>query len=352
MTTAMRPLRRLISFRTISFSYLCRLPKTRHSFSQIPVRMNSNTNQDWYNIVIPEKCPPDTRPPEGHERAIPYLYSPLPDELPSGVHKDPLLLYAAYVGNIDRYVRLRDPTHMIKHELECIIRGIYHDTMFAKWWSLQPDHPDADADGNLHCIRAAIHARFIMNNDLLHIEKETKVECLPYLIWYPHFATWGTYEELARRQPGMKAQAARACIAANYKDSYQRINPTPDYFLVEQARNQADATPFYLEDLLRRAKEMGIDVEEEPCIDKRWKLIEGHVLTYWRAFMVPPGASLDCTVDESEYWQNCNGHGVDLSGLELFVSVPEELREKARRDGRRLDLRHVYLQACRPGEST
>ncbi|KAL2809604.1 hypothetical protein BJX63DRAFT_404780, partial [Aspergillus granulosus] len=137
--------------------------------------------------------------------------------LPTGVYKNLLLLYAAYVGNIDRYVRLRDPNHFIKKEFESVIRGIYHDTMFAKWWSLQPDHPDAD--GDMYCIRRAIHARFIMNNDLSHIDKETNENCLPYLTWYPHFANWETYKELACLKPAMKAQAARACIVANYKDA-------------------------------------------------------------------------------------------------------------------------------------
>jgi hypothetical protein len=56
-----------------------------------------------------EDWPKDTRPQEGHSKAIPYLYAPLPsDPLPSDIHKD-LVLYAAYTGNIDRYARLRDP---------------------------------------------------------------------------------------------------------------------------------------------------------------------------------------------------------------------------------------------------
>lgn len=38
----------------------------------------------------------------------------------------------AYYGDIDRYVRLRRPV-MIKNEMQCIVRGIYHNTMFAKW---------------------------------------------------------------------------------------------------------------------------------------------------------------------------------------------------------------------------
>jgi hypothetical protein len=77
--------------------------------------------------------PKDTRPQEGHAKAIPYLYAPLPDDpLPSDIHKDLLLLYAAYTGNIDRYARLRDPNSWIRHEFECVVHGIYHSTTFAK----------------------------------------------------------------------------------------------------------------------------------------------------------------------------------------------------------------------------
>ncbi|RDW74470.1 uncharacterized protein DSM5745_07132 [Aspergillus mulundensis] len=67
--------------------------------------------------------------------ATPLLYSPLPVDLPT-VNKDLLILMAAYYGDIDRYVRLRRPI-MIKTEYIFVIRGIFHNTMFAKWWSYQ-----------------------------------------------------------------------------------------------------------------------------------------------------------------------------------------------------------------------
>jgi hypothetical protein len=62
---------------------------------------------------------------------VPLLYYPLPSDLPN-VNKDIVILIAAYSGNIDRYVRLRRPD-MLLNEYDCIIRGIFHDTMFAKW---------------------------------------------------------------------------------------------------------------------------------------------------------------------------------------------------------------------------
>jgi hypothetical protein len=106
---------------------------------------------------------------------LPLLYSPLPADLPT-VDKDLLILAAACHSNIDRYMRLRRPK-MTKGELACLIRGIYHDPLFAKFWSLQP----AAEINNLR-IRRAINARFIMTNDLSRITPTTPVDELPYCI--------------------------------------------------------------------------------------------------------------------------------------------------------------------------
>ncbi|KAL4879467.1 hypothetical protein BJY04DRAFT_220063 [Aspergillus karnatakaensis] len=314
--------------------------------------MDSDLSSEWSSDLPlpPEKYGPDTRPQEGHDLAIPFLYTPLPDELPTGVHKDLLLLYAAYVGNIDRYVRLRDPNHFIRYEFDCVIRGIYHDTMFAKWWSLQPDHPDCggyllDAPGNMSHIRQAIHARYIMNNDLSHIENEPDEDCLPYLIWYPHIADRSTYEELARRRPAMKAQAARACMVANYRESYDRINPTPDWFLVDQAEKLADTRPYYLEDLQRRAEQMGIDVTEYPDMDDRWKIIEDRFLINWRPIILPAQATPEQMADDSECFRNYHGYGVDLTMLELYVCSSDEVKRQSNGDA--LVLTSLYQQASR-----
>jgi hypothetical protein len=66
----------------------------------------------------------------------------------------------------------------------------------------------------------------------------------------------------------MKAQAARVCTVADYKEGYNRIRATPGYFLVKEA--QASPNPYYLEDHRRRAREMHIDVETVPSHDS-WK---------------------------------------------------------------------------------
>lgn len=63
------------------------------------------------------------------------LSTPLPYDIPI-VDKDLLILMAAYHGDIDRYARLRRP-NFIPKELECCIRGIFHNTSFALWWTAQ-----------------------------------------------------------------------------------------------------------------------------------------------------------------------------------------------------------------------
>jgi hypothetical protein len=62
-------------------------------------------------------------------------------------------------------------------------------------------------------------------------------------------------------------------MVAGYKDEYRRINLTPDYVLVDAVKQKVDVDGdlFYHEDLLRRAREMGVDVTEPPHLDERFK---------------------------------------------------------------------------------
>jgi hypothetical protein len=61
------------------------------------------------------------------------LSSPLLFDLPA-IDKDLLILMAAHHGNINRYARVRHPEY-IHHEMNCCVHGIYHNAMFAVWWS-------------------------------------------------------------------------------------------------------------------------------------------------------------------------------------------------------------------------
>lgn len=173
--------------------------------------------------------PQGTLPPEHVE----LLYSPLPSHLPT-IIKDPLIVMAAYEGNLDRYLRLRRPDWVMQ-EHGAILRGIYHNTTFAKWWSLQPRE---DISGD---IRAAILARFIMVNDLSHITEtdphpEEDYDEIPGMIWWPLIPAERTLKALAKRRPDMHLQVAMACIAGNYKKLWDELAPEPCYQLRAKLR--------------------------------------------------------------------------------------------------------------------
>ncbi|EGO57222.1 hypothetical protein NEUTE1DRAFT_121728 [Neurospora tetrasperma FGSC 2508] len=196
-----------------------------------------------------------TLPPEHVE----LLYSPLPSHLPT-IIKDPLIVMAAYEGNLDRYVRLRRPC-MVEQEHGAVLRGIYHNTTFAKWWSLQGDKCDFD-------IRAATLARFIMVNDLSHITEtdphpEDDSDEIPGMIWWPLIPAERTLKALAKRRPDMHLQVAMACIAGNYKKLWDELAPEPCYQLYNQASLKRDPSVrnHFVDYLERRASELGSDVK-------------------------------------------------------------------------------------------
>jgi hypothetical protein len=181
---------------------------------------------------------------------IPLLYNPLPANLPT-VQKDILILAAAHHGDSNRYVRLRRPS-LVEGEIDCLVRGIYHFPMFAKWCSLQ-DVPRLGNPRSKARIKAAINARLIMSNEIHHITAETPGNEIPYCIWHPQVATAATYTDLARRRPSMKLQAAQACIVADYQTAYQDLDPGHDPALWTET--EISPNPFYLQDQQGKAPE-------------------------------------------------------------------------------------------------
>ncbi|KAK3948106.1 hypothetical protein QBC32DRAFT_318166 [Pseudoneurospora amorphoporcata] len=156
---------------------------------------------------------------------VELFYTPLPLHLPTMV-KDPLIIMAAYGGNLDRYLRLRRP-EMIMGEHGAVLRGIYYNTTFAKWWSLQPR--DGENSGDL---RAATLARFIIVNDLSNItatdpDPEENCHEMPGMIWWPLIPAERTLEALAKLRPDMHLQVAMACIAGNYTELWDKLAPEP-----------------------------------------------------------------------------------------------------------------------------
>jgi len=250
---------------------------------------------------------------------VPLLYSPLLNDLPT-VQKDLLILVAAYNGDIDRYARLRRP-YMIRGERNCLVRGIYHSPIFAKWCSLQP----VEKMDNLR-IKMAINARFIMSNDLSRISTQTDPLELPYNIWFPQPASSIIYEELVRRRPAMKLQAARACIVADYEEVYKKIDPQHDEALVREAK--ASQNPYYLNDLLQK-KEAGNSTGETYRHYDAWKVDTDKntmkVCTTTVLSQLEPG-----NVGTSQEWIY-DGLEADLRAIEVSICAPPDIKESGTR---------------------
>ncbi|KAH7486516.1 hypothetical protein FOMA001_g5606 [Fusarium oxysporum f. sp. matthiolae] len=124
---------------------------------------------------------------------------------------------AAFTGNIDRYVRLRRP-HPLNGEMQCIVRGIYHNTFFAKWCYEQPE---------LAVLQKFVHARFIMNDDLtwLNSDRPFSKEDVPRIMWYPQTTNRTTYLELLRLIPELKQLVAQALVVSDSPSDVARLEP-------------------------------------------------------------------------------------------------------------------------------
>lgn len=212
------------------------------------------------------------------------LYGPLPLDLPT-MKKELLKEMAAYEGNIDRYARLMDPDGMTEMEVACVERGIYHSTMFARWWAdllkantrriRYSDRPWSDRTEAIYSITTAINARRIMSNEVSGFTDRDPY--LPFLIWWPTKPAWYSLQTLAKKCPSMKKQTAIACIHCDYKSLYSDLGIEPSYHIWKAARNSPN--PFYRADVEKRAAEKGVNVtnnlfewQEVPhCIQAEWK---------------------------------------------------------------------------------
>jgi hypothetical protein len=291
-------------------------------------------------------------PPDDPSTLVPLLYTPLPLDLPA-VNKDLLIAMAAYYGDVDRYARLRRPGP-VENELPCIIHGIYTNTMFAKWWSLQLPPPqedsktddrgsDDEASGgedsdeedsddeldsrwyvdNLAIIRA-ITARFIMVNDLSRVSPRSSPYDLPYNIWYPIIPVEATLEELVRRRPDMKPQAARACIAGDFQSLYEKFNPDASQPLLKQA--ELSRNDFYQRDLRAKAEEGRGSLKFKPREEGAWwHRLTSETPVQWGTRLVRK--DLSPAQIQSQFESLFEGQGADPSIIELNVCLPEELKK-------------------------
>jgi hypothetical protein len=64
-----------------------------------------------------------------------------------------------------------------------------------------------------------------------------------------------TYVELAEERPNVRVQAARACVVADYSDTYREIDPPWDRALAMEADESPNS--FYAEDMRKKAEAAG-----------------------------------------------------------------------------------------------
>ena len=198
-----------------------------------------------------------------------HLWMPLPPDLPV-LDKFLPTRMAAWEGNVDRYARLMHPRRLrTETEYNCILRGIYHHTSFARWWAYQLGTNSRRiilpgkllSEGNeRECreIRTAINARKIMNNDISDLDDDS--DCLPWLIWWPVRPHENTLRELASKCPSMRHQIAITTILCDYKSLFRSLKPPPRESFFEAAKQSRN--PFYLKYLEEFARERSIRSRE------------------------------------------------------------------------------------------
>ncbi|KAF9874542.1 hypothetical protein CkaCkLH20_08105 [Colletotrichum karsti] len=260
--------------------------------------------------------------PNIDDEGLKLLCEPLPADLTT-CFKDLLILMAAYYGDIDRYHRLRRPW-LLKEEMGCIVRGIYHNTLFAKWWKTQPFPNGVDWH-----IREAISARGIMDNDLSYILSQ-EWAC-PRLIWYPVVPADSTYEALARLVPRMRPSVARAAIYANRQHLFDALisgddggDPVePSHGLFNEARRSHNA--HYRETLERKASEVGVDLNKlGPWPDPLVQDVPSYI--HWFNTTLP-APRLSIGTARRDHDSIYNGMSCNASGVETYISIPEEWRK-------------------------
>jgi hypothetical protein len=238
---------------------------------------------------------------------VQLLYEPLPADLPT-VQKDLLIAMAAYYGDVDRYARLRRP-RLVYDEVGCCVRGIYHNTLFAVWWSKQPGPKPLQ-------IEKAINARFLMNNVLSRAPFEPKHT--PYLIWWPTQAQPSTYRHLAKIQPEMLLQIIHACIYAGYKDLFDELLPqvTPNKSLLREAERQGNL--HFLRALEERVKSLGITPQDPPS-NEGWK---SYISSGFGMSTTSVVKYLDNRTIGNGFDVPYNGMQCDAAGVEVMVCLP------------------------------
>ncbi|OAQ62795.1 ankyrin repeats (3 copies) domain-containing protein [Pochonia chlamydosporia 170] len=303
-----------------------------------------NITEDWG--VGEEHIKPDKVKLSDAEVAL--LESPLPFDLPT-MHKDLLILVAAYEGNVDRYARLRRPGRAVEYEFHCLVPGVYRSTSMALWLSRNPDIMHAIAgswdDEEEPALRRAINARHVMNNDthrLLDAKPPVPDDELPYWIWYPNMPSSATLYALAKARPAMRPQCVRASIAAGNRklyswlmdmddeapsDNVDHTSPVVDVCVIKEAEASPERD-FFVADLKRRQRERGL-VPFKRCYDEwkkeiPWKM--GDIGSNLIMASLPDDGS--CIVHADQDWGIWESLGAELGRVRLHLSTPLEERQR------------------------
>ncbi|KAF5538942.1 hypothetical protein FNAPI_10969 [Fusarium napiforme] len=158
---------------------------------------------------------------------------------------------AAHDGNIERYAQLANSGRTLTQlGQDCVIRGILHHTMYARWWADQIKND-------------TIYARsspYVWDIQRAHVES-----CSTTL---PHLKKAGRKESRCPTSsvPEMKRQCAAAAIVCDYQNVYKSLDPEPSWHLWKVASKFA-ANPFYREDQERRGREKDVDVEDDAFME-------------------------------------------------------------------------------------
>ncbi|EXL43327.1 hypothetical protein FOCG_14764 [Fusarium oxysporum f. sp. radicis-lycopersici 26381] len=247
------------------------------------------------------------------------LYSPLPRDLPT-VKKTLLTQMAAHDGNIERYAQLANSERTLTQlDQDCVIRGVLHHTMYARWWAdqIKNDTIYARSAPYVWDIQRAIMARRIMLNDASVFEDGWPPGVpMPYIIWWPLQPQSDMLSLLAIKVPEMKRQCAAAAIVCDYENVYKNLDPEPSWHLWKVASLFA-ANPFYRGDQEWRGRENDVDVKDDSFMESYYSEL---MQTRETTVLEEGGEKIPDSVEKHELLTNMYG------SVEVLSASPVQLR--------------------------
>ncbi|KAF4505248.1 hypothetical protein G6O67_007217 [Ophiocordyceps sinensis] len=311
-----------------------------------PAFLNGDTDVLWKlarrrypstrgNFALHEETRPcieeDERMSDGHEEdwlilnadEVRLLYEPLPVDLPT-VKKTLLIQMAAFEGNVDRYVRLARRERMSAQEHICVLRGIYHHTMFARFWASEvernaPRTRRLRNESQLINIKRAVSARRIMMNDFDEFANGWPPGApMPFMIWWPRRPCDSTLWYLAEKVPQMREQIAIASIICDYPGLYKKVDAPPSSLLWLAARLTPNTD--YLKDIEAKAAELNMEFKQtEICYDAEADSLVPDIEPTDDLPPVPLFDCLQCDFGTCGFWAPFDGGVVLAARVERYV---------------------------------